>query len=62
MAITTDDLYDIARAQLTDYNDNFVGEPCTEILDEVVGYVTDHRISYEQAEEAISDIIHNLYD
>lgn len=36
MELVFDGYYDYVREYLTDYNDNFVGEPCAEIIEEVL--------------------------
>ncbi len=60
--ITRADLYDIAKGILTDYNDNFVGDPCQEIVEEVVSYIEDTDITESQAREQIEEIAHNMFD
>ena len=60
------DLYQLVRELLTDYNDNFVGEPCQEIIEEVVGYLQEDLdnggIDDDEIIDHAYEIIGNLFD
>lgn len=56
-----EDLYDIVREMLTDYNANFVGEPCSEIVQEVVECIDD-GIADDEVCDAIQYVISNMFD
>lgn len=54
-------LHDLVREILTDYNDNFIGEPCEEIVEETaeevmkqLDGVTDEEIVYYTINRVIS--------
>ena len=56
------DWADYVREFLTDYNDNFIGEPCTEIVDEVLGYLELHEgITDDQIIDAIDTICYEMF-
>lgn len=54
-------LHDLVREILTDYNDNFIGEPCEEIVEETaeevmkqLDGVTDEEIVYHTIDRVVS--------
>ena len=54
------DLWDYVRDYLTDFNDNFVGEPCSEIIEEVLEQVDD-CISIDEMIKEIHEICDNMF-
>ena len=56
-----ENLCDMVCEMLTDYNDNFIGEPCEEIVQEVVECIDD-GIADNEVCDAIQEVISDLFD
>lgn len=54
------DLWGYVKDYLTDFNDNFVGEPCSEIIEEVLDYVDD-GLSLDDTLEQIHKVCDNMF-
>lgn len=55
------DLYQLVRELLTDYNDNFIGCPDSEIVEEVVECI-DTTVSEDQLVDHILEIVDRLFE
>lgn len=55
------DLHQLVRELLTDYNDNFIGEPDEEIIEEVIECI-DPTIEEDQLVEHIEEILDRLFE
>lgn len=55
------DLHQLVRELLTDYDDNFVGAPDEEIIEEVIECINP-SINEDQLIDHILEIISNLFD
>lgn len=54
------DLWDYVKDYLTDYSDNFIGVPDSEIIEEVLNQVDDD-ISEEEMIKQIEEICENMF-
>ena len=61
MDIMDIDLYQLVRELLTDYNDNFIGCPDQEIVEEVVECI-DTTIDEDHLVEHILEIVDRLFE
>lgn len=60
-------LYQVVRELLTGYDDNFVSEPCEEIIEEVVEEVeeileSEEGLTEDEIMEIINEVIDNLFE
>lgn len=55
------DVYQLVRELLTDYNDNFIGCPDSEIVEDVVECI-DPTIGEDQLVDHILEIVSRLFD